>query len=101
MPRELIFTPEAEIDLSEAYDWYEGRRVGLGEEFLSSVEACLEGIKRFPAMYAVVHDDFRRALIRRFPYAVLYEHTEIVVTVYAVFHTSRDPDKWRRRRSPI
>ena len=32
MAVELILAPEAEQDISEAYDWYEQRRPGLGEE---------------------------------------------------------------------
>jgi hypothetical protein len=35
MAAELIVAPEAERDIEEAYDWYEGQRVGLGEEFLT------------------------------------------------------------------
>ena len=97
MPVELAIAPEAELDIAGAYIWYEGRRAGLGEEFLSSVEACLESIRRRPEMYPVVHEGYRRSLIRRFPYAVFYEQAESIVTIYAVFHTSRDPDKWRQR----
>ena len=92
-------SPEAGLDIAEAYAWYEDRRLGLGEEFLSSVEACIEGIRRRPALYAIVHEQYRRSLIRRFPYAVSYEYSGATVTIYAVFHTSRDPDKWRRRLS--
>src|ERR1035438_8105643 len=51
MAVELAIAPEAELDLAEAYAWYENRRAGLGEEFLSSVDACLEGIRRRPEMY--------------------------------------------------
>jgi hypothetical protein len=36
-------------------------------------------------------------MIRRFPYAVFYEYAGLIVTVYAVFRTSRDPGKWRKR----
>lgn len=97
MAVELVLVPEAELDLVEAYAWYEARRPGLGEEFLASVDACLEGIRRQPKMYSVVHEAYRRALIRRFPYAVFYEHSDAAVTVYAVFHTSREPNKWRER----
>jgi plasmid stabilization system protein ParE len=96
MPVELVIAPEAELDIAEAYVWYEGRRAGLGEEFLSSVDACLESIRRQPEMYPVVHEGYRRSLIRRFPYAVFYEPSA-TATIYAVFHTSRDPDKWRQR----
>jgi hypothetical protein len=45
---DLVIAPEAEVDIAEAYIWYEGRRAGLGEEFLSSVDACLEHIRRTP-----------------------------------------------------
>ena len=73
------------------------RRSGLGEEFLTCVDACLEAIGRMPEMHPIVHEQYRRGLVRRFPYAVLYEVGESAVTVYAVFHTSRDPVKWRER----
>ena len=97
MAAELILAPEAEQDLAEAYAWYEGRRIGLGEEFLSCVDACIEAICRTPEMHAFVHETYRRGLVRRFPYAVFYEYTEGTVTVYGVFQTSRDPDRWRQR----
>jgi plasmid stabilization system protein ParE len=97
MSVELVIAPEAEFDIAEAYLWYEGRRAGPGEEFLSSVEACLESIRRRPEMYPVVHEGYRRSLIRRFPYAVFYELSEATATIYAAFHTSRNPDKWRQR----
>ncbi len=97
MPVELVIAPEAGLDIAEAYVWYESHRAGLGEEFLSSVDACLASIRRRPQMYPVVHEGYRRSLIRRFPYAVFYEPSEAAVTIYAVFHTSRDPGKWRQR----
>lgn len=93
----LVLAPEAELDITEAYVWYETRRVGLGEEFLSSVDACMERIRRQPVACPVAYERYRRALIRRFPYAIFFEFDVMTVTVYAVFHTSRDPEKWRGR----
>jgi plasmid stabilization system protein ParE len=93
----LIIAPEAEQDVADAYAWYEGRRLGLGEELLSCVDACIQAICRAPEMYPVVHETYRRALVRRFPYAIFYEYAGNTVTVYSVFHTSRDPAKWRQR----
>lgn len=97
MTARLIVAPEAALDIAEGYDWYEDRRAGLGEDFLTSVDACMENICRYPAIYPLVHESYRRALIRRFPYAIFFEDAEETVTVYAVFHTSRDPAKWRQR----
>lgn len=97
MPIEVIFTPAAEDDVAAAYAWYEERRVGLGEDFLSRIEAAVETVGRNPDAYAKVYEDFRRVLIRRFPHVLFYEHSHDVVTVYAVFHVSRNPDHWQRR----
>jgi len=44
----MVIAPEAELDIVEAYLWYEGRRAGLGGEFLSSVDACMESIRSQP-----------------------------------------------------
>lgn len=97
MAAELIIAPEAMRDMAEAFRWYEDRRAGLGDEFLGCVDACLAKIARTPEAYAPIHETYRRALIRRFPYAVFYESTQEKVAVYAVFHTSRNPNKWRKR----
>jgi plasmid stabilization system protein ParE len=97
MVGKLIFSPEAEQDIAEACAWYERRRTGLGEEFLSCVEACVEAIRRTPEIHPMIHESYRRALVRRFPFGIFYEFEEDTVTVYGVMHTSRDPGKWRRR----
>jgi plasmid stabilization system protein ParE len=94
---ELVVAAEAEQDLAEAYAWYESHRPGLGEEFLSCVDACVESICRTPQIHPPVFEAYRRGLLRRFPYAVFYEHVPGRVTIYGVFHTSRDPEKWRQR----
>lgn len=54
MAAKLIVAPEAEQDVAEAHAWYEGRRISLGEEFLSCVDACIEAIRRTPEMYVTV-----------------------------------------------
>ncbi len=97
MTNKLLIAPEAERDITDAYRWYEARRAGLGEEFLTSVEASIARVSREPALHPIVYESYRRALARRFPYAIFFEYTEGTVTIYAVFHTSRDPAKWRER----
>lgn len=46
MAGEIIWAPEAEQDVAQAYAWYEDQRIGLGEEFLRSVEALPEAVRR-------------------------------------------------------
>jgi len=97
MDAELVIAREAHEDIGAAYGWYERRRRGLGEESPSAVEACFNRIARQPRIHSVVFQRYRRALVRRFPYAVFYESSAGRVTVYGVLHTARDPEKWQRR----
>ena len=99
MAARLFMAEEAEQDIDEAYGYYERQRAGLGEEFMGSVDACIQAICRTPDMHQFAYKQYRRALLGRFPYAVFYEHAENTVTVYGVFHTARDPEKWRMRLS--
>ncbi len=93
MVDKLVIAQEAQQDIEEAYAWYEKQRVGLGEEYLTCVDACIDYIKRMPENYQIVYKNYRRGLVRRFPYAVFYEYLDNVITVYSIFHNSRDPQK--------
>jgi plasmid stabilization system protein ParE len=93
----VTFAPEAEMDLAEAYFWYQQRRPGLGDEFLGAVDACVDRICLAPLIYRSVYRNYRRANLHRFPYAVYYESNAEQTTVYAVIHTSRTPEKWHSR----
>jgi len=95
----LVLAPEAKGDVGDAYRWYETQSAGLGLEFLRNVEAALDFVRRLPEACPVVHASFRRVLVRRFPFAVVYEYEpdRARCVVYAVFHSSQDPDKWRGR----
>ncbi|WP_201324649.1 type II toxin-antitoxin system RelE/ParE family toxin [Pseudanabaena sp. lw0831] len=97
MSKSLIILPEAEQDVTEAYDWYQERELGLGEEFLRCIDATIQTIERNSEIYGFIYDNYRRALVRRFPYAIFYEYFEDRITVYAVFHCSQNPKKWRIR----
>ena len=97
MAFELIVTPEAAADMDKAFDWYEVQRTGLGSSFLTSVDASVQAIRRMPTRFPVVKGEYRRALVRRFPYAIFFAVIEHVVTIGCVFHTSQNPDKWRDR----
>jgi plasmid stabilization system protein ParE len=97
MAKKITFITEAEQDSDEGYFWYESNRVGLGREFLTAVDACIQSISRNPKLYQVIYKSYRRAVVRRFPYAILYEETATEVVVYAVFDCRQAPEKWRER----
>jgi hypothetical protein len=70
--RRLVFRPEAEAELLDAQAWYEGERPGLGAVFAAAVDATFTALLQTPLAYPSVKGDTRRALVRRFPYAVYF-----------------------------
>ena len=87
----VSFLPEVEEDAIAGYVWYEEKARGLGEEFLRLFYACSSDIAHNPHLYASVHEDFRRRLLRRFPYAIYFRIEENIVIIFGLFHCARDP----------
>lgn len=90
-------TREAESDLAEGFDYYEAQLPGLGHEFVATVEQQLERVVENPAQYQVLHRGVRRAVLRRFPYAIFYLAEEGALVVLAIEHQARDPEHWKQR----
>jgi plasmid stabilization system protein ParE len=96
--RQIIVHPEAEVEVQQAFDWYEEQSEGLGLEFLRAIEACLAGVTRNPFAYTVVKvPNVRRAILRRFPYTLFYLVDDEAIVVVAVFNVKRRPIDWMRR----
>lgn len=72
MTSPIVFHVNIEEEVKEAYRWYEKKREGLGEDFLGELEKVYERLSHTPEAHQVIHQDVRRALSRRFPYAVYY-----------------------------
>ena len=94
----LVAEPRADLDVAAAYQWYEAERTGLGLEFLGQLSTAYDRIVADPLSYRALESGIRRALLRRFPYAVYFAVESDVVVVLAVLHVSRDPAEWQRRR---
>jgi plasmid stabilization system protein ParE len=88
---------EAEQDIAEAASWYERQQRGLGQEFLDEALAVFTRLAETPLGYELVHRSARRALLRRFPFAVFYIFDQDEVLVVGVLHGSRHPLHWMRR----
>jgi toxin ParE1/3/4 len=93
-----LIRPEAEVDLNDAFLWYERQREGLGADFLLCFEESLQKVRRNPEIYPLVRRPVRRAWIRRFPYGLFYVVEQGVVAVLGVLHARRDPKCWQSRR---
>ncbi len=87
-----------DLDLSNAWHWYEDQEEGLGDRFLGAVHATVVRASRWPnAGKPVLRDDNDEIIERKvpadgFPYAVRYRILGDRLLVMAVLHQSRHPN---------
>jgi toxin ParE1/3/4 len=90
----VFFHDLARLELSEAAEYYDSERAGLGQAFITEVERCTEEIGRYPDAGLVIRGSIRRRLIRRFPYGLLYRVTPTEIRILAVMNLKRRPAYW-------
>jgi len=91
------FHPEAQEEYEEAISWYRVRSPQASIRFEAEVERVIRVIESEPERFAR-YDAFNRfALLRRFPYSIVYQHCADSIYVIAVAHGSRLPGYWRHR----
>ncbi len=93
MKRNLKFTFRANIDTIVAYEFYESRRKNLGELFLDELDNCYQSIVLNYTTYKVVHTIYRQAVVKKFPFVVLYSVDEKDIIITAIFNTTKNPKK--------
>jgi hypothetical protein len=87
----VIFKEEAGSDVFDARNWYESRRIGLGDELLDEIEVYVKVLEREPQIFQVRKHNWRYCPLKRFPYLIVFEIEQQVVVVYAVFNTYQHP----------
>ena len=93
---------EAVGELADSAAWYESRQAGLAVKFIDEFERTLVLISSRPASFPRLLDmppdlDIRRALLPRFPYALVFIELGGEVRVLAVAHVKRQPGYWLNR----
>ena len=93
----------AEAEIAEAYHYLEMQSPGLGGRFLDDLVETLASVENQPLRFSrleTLSDDapYRRALLKVFRYAVIFEIEAAEIIIVAVSHTSREPNYWLSRR---
>lgn len=95
--RGVRLTAAARADIDDALQWYEAHAPEIIPQFRQALRAVVERIGHDPHQFPPTPHDTRRAMLRRFPYLVIFRETDEACFVVAVFHTSRDPRIWEGR----
>jgi hypothetical protein len=96
MPYILEVKQEANVEIIEAYLYYEEKRIGLGEDFLEHLDIYFDRITANPKHFPKKRKPYREAFIKRFPFLIIYEVSKETVIVYSIFNTWQNPIKKRK-----
>jgi hypothetical protein len=94
---EILFHPEALAEYTAALAWYRARSVRAATRLEAEVDRMLGRIISSPDAFPAYDDEHRFAVLKRFPYSIIYQVLSGQVFVIAVAHSSRAPDYWRKR----
>jgi len=94
----ISFSPEARNEILKAYLWYKMEQPGLEKNFREQLLVKIESIKQNPKTSSFIYKDLRSARMKVFPYNIIYRIANLNIQVIAVFHHSRNPKEWKRRR---
>lgn len=86
-------------EVYEACDYYDAQSPGLGDQFFEELTALIERIAESPRHWPPLRagDPRRKALLDRFPYAVVYEERLNCIKILIVRHHGRRPGYGEQR----
>ena len=98
----VSLSPETVAELIEAASWYKTRQPGLAVKFLQEIDQAQQAIQSRPLSFPrLANTDVdlvvRRALLPRFPYALVFLELQTEIRVLAVAHAKRHPNYWLNR----
>jgi plasmid stabilization system protein ParE len=93
----LIYDPLALLEIRDAAAYYNECREGLGRAFLEEIEKDMRRLAVNPLLYRNIGSGFRRCLVKRFPYGIIYRIDNDTIFIAAVMHLKREPGYWKER----
>ena len=95
MTRQYRLTNRARRDIAFVRAWYDAQDQPLGNDFLDELDAAFKLICERPMSFPLVAgDEVRATRCDRFPYRIYFVTLPVFVDILAVYHTSRDPERW-------
>lgn len=89
---------EAETELLESIDYYEGIEPGLGLSLKDEVRSSIAWIARNPFVPRLRSRGYHRVNLKVFPYYVAYAVHDDALWILAVVHAHRRPEYWIERK---
>jgi hypothetical protein len=87
------------LDIQKAIDYYDEQQLGLGKKFEDALDKHFSTLSKNP-FYQKRYDNLHCLPVKKFPFMIHFSIDEknTLVRIYAVFHTSLNPDEnWTKR----
>lgn len=91
---EVEFIEPAAIELDDAIEYYNLQYYGLGDKFLNEVLKTIELISLFQESWMQNTEHTRKAVLKKFPYNLIYTVYNAKIYIIAVAHQHREPEYW-------
>jgi plasmid stabilization system protein ParE len=96
-PKRVVRHPLADEETEKAAEHYQAHSEAAARRFIIELRQTTERIRRNPRLYPVTLASTRRALLRGFPYSVIYRETPFEIQILAIPHAKRRPGYWHDR----
>ncbi|MBK8977219.1 MAG: type II toxin-antitoxin system RelE/ParE family toxin [Planctomycetes bacterium] len=93
----VVFHPDAVDEAAAAREWYARRSPQAASGFVAELDRAVGAVGEAPLRWPPGPSGTRRALLRRFPFGLVYRVGVEEVQVIAVAHLRRRPGYWRER----
>ncbi len=96
-------SPDAALDIKEIAKWYEMISLNLSNKFKEDLKNKINTLKKYPLNFTIRYKDVHCLLLKNFPFLIHYRIDEqrLLISVFAVIHTSRNPGIWHERSENI
>ncbi len=93
MKYEIIIPAVVREEVTEAVDYYNFKQKGLGDDLYYDLIEKLEFIQKAPSSFQLYHTSYRQALLKKFPYLVIFRVFDNKVLVNKFIHAKKHPNK--------
>lgn len=94
------YHPLVADDLRQACRHYDKIAIAVGNRFRASVEQKINDVADRPESFGQIYDDYRCAVLRRFPHVVIFVTENGITTIYGIRHVASDRSTWFVRKMP-
>ena len=89
----IIISENAEIQIEQAYVYYKIISKKIAEDFKEKLDDCINSISKNPTIYKFEFENYQQAVVKKFPFVVIYAQYDDIIFIASVFNTHQNPNK--------